>query len=125
MQTLTFNNKQLLFVPVPMEAKAYRIHQLYNNWLLITDGCQGYYKLPDNDVDYDILGTIQKENGNVSTTIPDEVLDEILSHSVNYIANTMKEDFNKHRISMLEGYLESQELTLYDGKKYVVLEIKK
>ena len=111
MQTITFNNKQLLFVPVPMEAKAYRIHQLYNNWLLITDGCQGYYKLPDNDVDYDILGTIQKENGNVSTTIDYEMM-LFFTEMIGYECT---------EIEAFVYMMESQNHTLHDSKKYVVL----
>lgn len=56
MKQLTFNNQQLLFVRVPT-------------------GLSPRVYFDDSDKEY--LGTIQKESGIVSTTIEDEVLEEL------------------------------------------------
>lgn len=105
MQTLTFNNKQLLFVRVHIEA------------------C-GYSKLTDNDAGYELLGAIQKENGMVSTTIPDEVLERLVKGSVHTGLLATETTYYYLIFTEFISQMESQGLTLRDGEKYVVLEIK-
>jgi len=118
MTQLTFNNTQLLFVGVPMDDKA---------WPLKLP-VMGTYCLPDNDglpmfLDddkYIPLGTIQNSSGIVSTTIPDEVLEELVAFSF-LLSNKEAQEYMP---DMFFGMLEAEGLTLQEGEKYAVLKIK-
>ena len=68
------------------------------------------------DYGCEILGTIQKENGEVSTTIPDEVLEGL--------ENEIPINKEFWHVNSFWLYIEVNGLTLQDGEKYVVLEIK-
>jgi hypothetical protein len=116
MTQLTLNNTQLLFVRVPMEAIDIGHCTYYYGAELDYFDCalldHVSIKLPENAREIELLGTIQKEKGVVSTTIEDEVLEEILGN------------ITVDRLAMLDFKLEESGFTLQEGDKYAVLKIK-
>lgn len=119
MNQLTFNNQQLLFVKVPIEAYSikstkhwvhYKIGNLYKSIAII-----GQKRSPDT------IGSIQKENGVVSTTILDEALKELSNFKALDGLPVDRADLNL--ISIVEQ-MEDSGIPLQEGNKYVVLKIK-
>lgn len=114
MQTLTFNNTQLLFVGVPEGNENSTIGEL-------TDEMFKDCKWIDlKTTQY--LGTIQNEKGVVSTTIPDEVLCDLLEPwSSPEIPNLWAKKVLDILLKELKG---KWNLELQEGEKYAVLKIK-
>jgi len=120
MQTLTFNNQQLLFVRVPMTAFGFFIDDFIGNKVGLHYKADyfgskeiGRMKLLPN-ANFVILGTIEKEKGLVSIDIDYETM-LFLTKRIGYECN---ED---------EGFvdmMEYQGLPLQEGEKYVILKIK-
>lgn len=102
MKQLTFNNQQLLFVKVPT-------------------GLSPRVYFDGSDKEY--LGTIQKENGKVSTTIDDEVLRELVGWEISkyYEKGTFYWDNPK---DCFVNRMEFYDLPINEGDKYVVLLLK-
>lgn len=101
MTQLTFNNQQLLFVGVPMESSDYEIIDRYKPIGIIDDK----FNI--------ILGTIQKSNGQVTTSISDEVLGYLVQN----------DDHIGCSWTWVDGFcacLEAKGLTLQEGEKKAV-----
>lgn len=134
MKQLTFNSQQLLFVKVPMYALDWFELQIHpdDDWYSLEYGFinddedSGFYgdHIGDDIVlpagDYTVLGTIQKENGIVSTTILDEVLIKFIFGADN---NNLVETGYKITMSfaILKTRMQAFGIELQEGDKYVVL----
>jgi len=119
MQTLTLNNQQLLFVRVPMEAGSVLLDSMGGiSALIYRSGHVMNKYMASNSIwlpkgEYELLGTIQKSNGVVSTTIPDEVLAELTGNSrLGQLTGNL---------SVLLIYMDDRGLILQEDDKYVIL----
>jgi len=123
MKQLIFNNTQLLFVGVPMDRNSFNVEAIGDHYMLVSytgDAHDTMSYVWEHECSlnerYTILGTIQKSNGIVSTTIPDEVLISLLDYTTAH--------HNWTPANVLLHYMEVEGLTLQEGEKKVVLKIK-